>query len=297
MASNTPDDETRGQTPLQSTPESTAKTDTEPAAKPRLLMRVELSIQARRNHPRVSPADLPNDLRQTIKAVSSAFGKWPFYLWSPKSGSGKTTVSLMVLDRAGTVHTERSYTPADAMDVMSGFIDYRNFPPFLDGVRRKECSWSIPGHGSTLNESDVWDFIGGSPLIVVDDVCDLPYESVKFGQDHRGNLKKILDVRGVKPTFITGNLDPYARNGQMPELARVMDKTTSDRITDRITCGTIFEMKGESLRGKQPVHVQPDSKPKGSGLAYLDDRTPEEKAKVAKLFKELRGRFGMPPRE
>lgn len=198
----------------------------------------------------MSPENLNTKFRSEIRAVCAVGGRWPLYLWSHNPGTGKTTAATMLLDRA-YAPSEFDYAPSDAMDVMYGLIDYRLFPAFLDGCRRGECSWSNYSAGGKLDEGKVWSFIDRAPLVVVDDVCDLPTEAAKFGHDHRGLLKKILDVRGQRPTVVTGNLSPWAATvGGKAELTRVLDTAGIDRLTDRLTCGTIIEMAGESLRWK-----------------------------------------------
>lgn len=182
-----------------------------------------------------------------IRTACSDAGRWPLYLWSKATGTGKTTLAILLLDRAfGPCRFD--YYPQQATDVMFGLIDYRNFPNHLEAVRRREWIQGSYEHREALTESKVWNFIGYSPLIVVDDVCDVPREAVKFGHDHRGLLKQILDIRAGKPTILTGNLTPRSVDGKPSEFLRVMDLATADPITDRVLSGTVHEMTGVSLR-------------------------------------------------
>ena len=67
----------------------------------------------------------------------------------------------------------------------------------------------------------------------------------RLGDDHYGLFKRILDDRVARPLVITSNVDPWEPpGGGVPELVRLFD----DRIADRIVCGTVFELAGQSRR-------------------------------------------------
>jgi hypothetical protein len=232
------------------TPRSTTSSPSNPPSQPtgKLALRDRPTKKVRLNHPRVEVAQLDAALRVRIRQACGEDGRWPFYLWSRATGTGKTTAALLLLDR-GAPPNKGSFSPDEACDVMAGFVDYRGFPAFLECVRRKECSWYYDGSGGHLTEARVWTFLGRTPLVVVDDVCDIPNEAVRFGQDHRGLLKKVLDLRCSRPTLVTGNLSPVRpADGSPPEIIRVLDTTTSDRISDRLLCGTVHELRGTSRR-------------------------------------------------
>lgn len=197
--------------------------------------------------------DLIPTFRSKVRGLVNGATRWPFYVWSKQTGTGKTTAALMLLDRAYGP-SEFDFVPQIASDVMWGMIDYRRFPNFLDGCTKNAYAWNSYAAGGPLTEAKVWNTVAKCPLLVVDDVGELPREAEKFGHDHRGLLKQILDLRCNKPTIITGNLSPWASDdGKPPELLRVLDTGGIDRINDRIVSGTVFEMPGAaSLRRGNP---------------------------------------------
>lgn len=196
-------------------------------------------------------ANLNTTFRSKVRELVNGVGRWPLYIWSKGTGTGKTTAAIMLLDRAYGP-SEFDFVPQQASDVMWGMVDYRRFPNFLDGCAKNAYAWNSYSAGGSLTESKVWNTIAKCPLLVVDDVGELPREAEKFGHDHRGLLKQILDLRCNKPTIITGNLSPWSgADGTPSELMRTLDTNGIDRINDRIISGTAFEMPGsESLRWK-----------------------------------------------
>lgn len=78
-----------------------------------------------------------------------------------------------------------------------------------------------------------WSWIEALPLVLIDDLGlrdranDTQYES----------LKGLLDRRTAKPLIVTSNLG-------VDEIAKIFDA----RVWDRLACGTVIELKGESLR-------------------------------------------------
>lgn len=204
------------------------------------------TVRVRPNHRRVKPEEMETAFRGKVRELCSDAGRWPLYLWSKATGTGKTTAAMMLLDRAYGA-SGFDYSPADVSDAMWGLIDYRSFPRLLETIGRGEATWNSHMAGGKLTEGKVWNFIARGPLIVVDDVCEIDRENLKLGQDHRALLKRILDERGTRPTIVTSNLSPIA-NGGPSELSRVVDPSGIDRICDRLLSGTVIEMPGESLR-------------------------------------------------
>jgi len=186
--------------------------------------------------------------RSSVRELCGPAGRWPLYLWSSATGTGKTTAAMMILDRAYG-ESDFDFFPADVSDAMWGLIDYRSFPRLLETIGRGEATWNSHMAGGKMTEGKLWNFVAQGHLLVVDDVCEIDREAVKFGQDHRALLKRILDERGSRPTIVTSNLSPAPAAGGMPsELSRVVDPSGIDRITDRLLSGTVFEMPGSSLR-------------------------------------------------
>ncbi len=172
------------------------------------------------------------------------------YLWSRQVGNGKTTAALMLLDRAYG-ESDFDFFPTEAFDVMWGFIDYRTFPRFMENVGRGEATWNSHMAGGKLTEGRFWNFVAKGALLVIDDVCEQDRETMRLGHDPRGLFKRILDERGGLPTIVTSNLSPHATgDGKPSELSRILDPSGIVRMTDRVLCGTVIEMTGESLRWK-----------------------------------------------
>lgn len=236
---------TRQSTPTKESPNSAP---VPVQSKGRLPLWDRPTVRVRPNHRRVRPEEVETTLRGKIRALCSASGRWPLYLWSKATGTGKTTAAMMLLDRAYGA-SGFDYFPADVSDAMWGLIDYRSFPRLLETIGRGEATWNSHMAGGKLTEGKVWNFIAKGPLLVIDDVCEIDREAVKFGQDHRALLKRILDERGTRPTIVTSNLSPVsAANGKPSELSGIVDPSGIDRITDRLLSGTVIEMPGQSLR-------------------------------------------------
>jgi hypothetical protein len=117
---------------------------------------------------------------------------------------------------------------ASANDVKFGRLVYRIGGQWNEAGQYREMTsevvWTSPKW---------WSWIATRPLVVIDDIgirgraSDAAYEA----------FKGLLDVRSGKPLIVTSNHD-------VAVMATIFDA----RVFDRIACGTVAEMVGDSRR-------------------------------------------------
>jgi hypothetical protein len=135
--------------------------------------------------------------------------------------------------------------PPEVEEIMYGFADFAGLPGVFRTVEQRREYFTGVRTFKTLWPADIWGFIRRSPLLVLDDVRKPGDREMRLGDDHYGVLKRILDERVARPLIITSNIDPWEpKDGGASELVRLFD----DRIADRVTCGTVFELGGPSRR-------------------------------------------------
>jgi DNA polymerase III delta prime subunit len=139
---------------------------------------------------------------------------WPLVLSGP-AGTGKTCAALCLLDYAGG----RYWTAGGLCDV-------------LIRAQAGRLQWSNGGYGGTHWPEDVWKWVAGAPLVVVDEIgsrspSDFAYETVK----------RVLDEREGRPLVVISNLT-------LESLTRLYD----DRVASRLAGGTVVEVGGSDRR-------------------------------------------------
>ncbi|VTR97029.1 unnamed protein product [Gemmata massiliana] len=195
----------------------------------------------RTNHPRGREGMMP-ELLTLCRELLNGLRSWPLYLWSPGPGTGKTSTALTLLDHYG--HAHRGYS-ADVSEFMHGFADFAALPDLFRSAERGRYYRSSSYGCQTIWSSDLWGAVRRSPLLVIDDLRKPSDREQRLGDDHYGILKRILDERVARPLVITSNVDPWEPpGGGAPELVRLFD----DRVADRIVCGTVLELAGDSRR-------------------------------------------------
>lgn len=176
-----------------------------------------------------------------------------------------------MLDHAGPIIDPR-LSHDDAHDAMAGFLDLATLPRTLKLFEGKSVyPMGGPLAGRPVTESDFWNQLGKSKLVVIDDVRVPGQKEKRWGDDHYTAMKTVLDKRTGQPLIITSNLSA-------DELAQVFDK----RIADRALCGTVVEMKGVSRRWECAAPALPPvvvPAPPPEKLA-----TPEERAELARAL-------------
>ena len=182
----------------------------------------------------------PNCLAK-IRECYRGESRWPLYLWSEKPGTGKSSASMAVLDR---VNEKRGFTvnpgelSPELVDLWCGFVDFHTLPKLMKESTTGCYWWREAGTGGTIKEQAIRNRLEHAGLIVLDDVLRPGRVEQRFGEDHCGILKWILDVRINRPLIITSNIEPWK------ELAATFDA----RIFDRIASGTVVHMPGDSRR-------------------------------------------------
>ena len=170
---------------------------------------------------------------------------WPLYLWSRGPGTGKTSAALVLLDWCGPERTEWACSP-EADDLAHGFGDFAALPGVIRQAERGRLWWRSPGHGGELTEPMVRGWVRNARLLVLDDVRRPGEKEQTLGDDHYGLLKRVLDERVGRPLMLTANLCPWEPpGGGKSDLERAF----CDRVADRVTGGTVFELGGVSRRG------------------------------------------------
>lgn len=204
-----------------------------------------------RNIQRVNKVLWAKEAQTTVDGLVEGRLPWPFYLWSESTGTGKTSVSLAMIDFVNNeTKRDESFADPEVQDVMLGFIDYVKFPKILKRIDSGRIEWRFGPDSATVTRSGVMKRMRLLPIVVIDDLCEVPRTGRAYGEDHETELKAILDARGRKPTIVTSNLGPWASDAEPTSaLTRVVDAgSASDRISDRLTCGTVLEMPGFSRR-------------------------------------------------
>lgn len=203
-------------------------------------------LTAERVSPKLWPAEFAAVMRRLVRGELP----WPLYLWSHHTGTGKTTAGLVLLDlanaygRAGDI-----FGDVEVGDLMNGFVEYSKLPRILKRVEKGRVEWRAGDQCGYVSRGAVVKRLQTLPLVVIDDVCEVPRIGRPFGEDPEAELRGLLDCRGRQPTIITANLSPWEDGAKAPELVRALDGgAASDRNADRITCGTVFEMPGDSRR-------------------------------------------------
>ena len=195
----------------------------------------------RPNHPRGREGLLP-ELLTAVRELTKGIRPWPLYLWSPGPGTGKTSAALTLLDHYGSSHS--GYSP-DVSEFMNYFADFAALPDVFRSAEKGRHHRSTPHGCETVWASDLWNVVRRAPIFVLDDMRKPSDREQRLGDDHYGLFKRILDDRVARPLVITSNVDPWEPpGGGVPELVRLFD----DRIADRIVCGTVFELAGQSRR-------------------------------------------------
>lgn len=217
----------------------------------KLTLASKPSVRVMRSVQRVSPDLWAKEARSAVENLVSGRSPWPFYLWSESTGTGKTSVGLALIDFANNdMKRDESFSDPDAQDAMLGFIDYVKFPKLLKRIDSGRIEWRSGPDSAVVTRGSFMRRLQRLPLIVIDDLCEVPRTSRSFGEDHEMELKAILDARGRKPTMATSNLGPWATDAEPTSaLTRIVDAgSATDRISDRLTCGTVLEMPGFSRR-------------------------------------------------
>jgi len=200
---------------------------------------------------RVSPNGWDAKTRAMVNGLVLGKNPWPLYLWSQATGTGKTTLGLVLIDLANAaLRNDESFTDPEIAAVMMGFIDYAQFPRVLKRLEKQRVEMRFGTDTATLTRATITKRLAALPLVVVDDVCEVPKASRGYGEAHEIELKTILDSRGRRPVIVTSNLSPWLAECETePQLTKVVDSgSPSDRLSDRLTCGTVYEMPGQSRR-------------------------------------------------
>ena len=210
-------------------------TTSEPTGKCELRFFPTPTKGARRFVPRQLNLIRPS-LLGVLRGLIEGRERWPLYLWSSSPGTGKTSAALSILDHCGLGWDKPVVDSEDCHDVLCGFIDIVSFPRVLRQVERKQVR--MMDSGNLLTEPELWNQINNRKVLVIDDIRKPTAKEASLGDDSYTAMKRMLDSRVGRPLIVTGNLNPG------DELQQVWD----DRLADRILCGTVVEVDGESRR-------------------------------------------------
>lgn len=159
---------------------------------------------------------------------------WPLYLWG-RPGTGKTSAALVVLDHCGQKEKEND-PPSAIRDWMYGYAEVRS----LAGIKIRADHGSGFEYFGCSPKDSTWqrllDHWSAAPATVLDEI-GIGRETGDFKLDV---LIEVLNTRcgdPVRPLIVTGNVQP-----------KQMSSVCDDRVADRILCGTVFELSGESRR-------------------------------------------------
>ncbi|WP_162136338.1 P-loop NTPase family protein [Zavarzinella formosa] len=156
---------------------------------------------------------------------------------------------MLDLANAHIRRESEAFNDPDVAALMLGFVDYARLPRILKRIDSGRVEWRFSSDTASVTRASVSKRLQTLPLIVIDDICEVSKTGRSFGEDHEAELKGILDSRGRRPLIATANLSPWSDGNGLPELSRVVDaNSASDRVSDRLTCGVIVEMPGESRR-------------------------------------------------
>ena len=259
------------------TPTPTPQASLSASQRPPLPKRETPVRSARLNHSREREG-IQKKLQSLMGNLIAGSKPWPLYVWSKSPGTGKTSAGLVLLDHCGPV-VDPMFNSDEARDVFGGFIDLASFPAFIrrlgqGQVRRTDGESS----GRAVTETDFWRHYRRARVYVLDDLRKLSDAETRLGDDHYGLLKRLLDERSGLPLMVTSNLEPATANaGGQPELVKMYD----DRIADRLLCGTVFHLPGQSRRGENPVLP-----PAPAAKAVEVPATPEQMQDLVRLLRE-----------
>ena len=175
------------------------------------------------------PGKMDQNVRRVIRSAAQGLVKWPLTLVGPP-GTGKTCAGLCVVDRVSEAY----------------WCDWERFTRFMLDVNFGRAVQEIPGRvvmeGRPYREptriitwkyAAWWSYFEKLPLAVLDDIG----LQGKATEPQYKAMKTALDTRNNLPLILTSNLS-------LDDLGKVFDH----RVHDRISGGTVIELKGESLR-------------------------------------------------
>ena len=198
-----------------------------------LQVRKEPEIRARPDIKR-SLAEVPADLRAKIRALVSGKLPWPLYLFGD-AGTGKTCASLVMLDHCGSDAFAKSCSDP-IRPWLAGFIDVRSIAGVKINTDKGKYRWGDEDREEAARWDRLMKVVFRRPLVVFEEI-GVGREAADFRLDV---LLEVLEQRAndpVRPFVVTTNIKPS-------ELATIYD----DRVADRILCGTIHRMEGQSRR-------------------------------------------------
>lgn len=173
-------------------------------------------------------------LRAKIRDLITGKEPWPLYLWGD-SGLGKTSAALCVLDHCG----KDAFISACSLEIrewMAGFIDVRTIAGVRINCDKGKLSWSGGDRTETASWSVLMKIVERHPVVVFDEI-GVGREAADFRLD---TLIEVLDRRAnypVKPFIVTGNVPPS-------QICEIYD----DRVADRVLCGTVVKLEGDTRR-------------------------------------------------
>lgn len=162
---------------------------------------------------------------------------WPLYLFGD-AGTGKTCASLVMLDHMGVDALGGRLTSCSEplRPWLAGFIDVRSIAGIKISTDKGRYRWGDKDGDETARWDRLLRIIARRPLVVLEEL-GVGREAADFKLDSLLEVLDHLANEPVRPFVVTSNMKPS-------EIASVYD----DRVADRILCGTVHKMIGQSKR-------------------------------------------------